>query len=922
MGILYGSDKQREMLQTAGFICLNKADYEKTRGSLWYFMSEEVKSITEWYVPDWFNQFVNETAKLEFGALDYEWIMHFTEKGILKPSKELLVKAIPPMIFEERSRVDYYVPENLVKRTITLKEHFWYLFEHESNLHFCDRFLRFGKEVSKEKIGWKVAIADLTNKGKLDRKRILKESLLASNKNFNKVLSGWFIQLFSDLKPSHEESFFLQKELFSVLNSPHSKVVNTSLQLIKSIFERKDFDLPGFLDAGPVLLTSSTKATVAATLVLLEKIAKKNAQFTRRIATLSCQAFMHADDELQTKTAKLLVSIGDNSEAVKTELQAYSSSIMTVARKILDSSFGSGETPTTQVPTEIVNQVRFKELIPIPPVRDLDDLVFLASQVFDNNEPWHLEQFIGSFIRFQSKLKPDHLPRFEPAFQRALNILNKGLRSNMGNLEQLLAMFFIDLGNYWMQKFAPASSSLEKLFKKYDHKNGEMVGSWTVSPENSTYTEQWGMSYAKQWGNEERISVYKVHNYLLTYVFHKITVGDDLPLLSEPTHAPGWIKIADLIERLEKYQQSNKVPDEMDLQIAISRCYLKYVDESQLKTVNILKGEYFRLLQFLLQEDAEPEGPFVHKTAWMAASLAKKNKKTYTAFEAFPYSKKTFGNYTGQLPWEAVEEETTYKDFAPHTGEYVEKKGISKQMKVFKDYPQKEESKIKKYFSDWFSNKKDSFPFFYDWLVYKTMFVSIEHNDIKRLLLLVPNNPQPLLADIINQSFRYSSFFQEDDKKFVIATLQLLHEIWDGHGEIVYVFIGVSMISSDKTAASIAAEIWINAVEENKMNNEKLGEAIGRIEKIEFAPMKRFTDLATKQLLRISDKHNKALLIVIENILKQLPDQPITNLKKLLEIYVELVALTNASLTDPILLNKMEKWKTSTGLQKLIASVG
>ena len=101
-----------------------------------------------------------------------------------------------------------------------------------------------------------------------------------------------------------------------------------------------------------------------------------------------------------------------------------------------------------------------------------------------------------------------------------------------------------------------------------------------------------------------------------------------------------------------------------------------------------------------------------------------------------------------------------------------------------------------------------------------------------------------------------------------------------------------------------------------KINNEKLGEIIGRHQAIEFAPLKRLTDLIVKQLFRVSDKHNIALLIVVENIVKQLPDEPITHLKKLLEIYGELLAMTNSKIADPTIARKMETWKNSASLKR------
>ena len=129
------------------------------------------------------------------------------------------------------------------------------------------------------------------------------------------------------------------------------------------------------------------------------------------------------------------------------------------------------------------------------------------------------------------------------------------------------------------------------------------------------------------------------------------------------------------------------------------------------------------------------------------------------------------------------------------------------------------------------------------------------------------------------------------------------------------------MIASDKTVRNIAAEIWLKGVSTGKMNNEKLGNIIGRLESIEFAPIRRLTDLISQSLFRISSNHNKNLLILIEGILPQLPDTPITNLKKLLELYLELIALNNNKPINEKLQEKLEKWSTNSSLQKIIKTI-
>lgn len=914
-GHIKGTDKQRNMLNLACFVCLNEADYSKSPSPLWFLHESNLRPVISWYVPDWFNSYVNKTAGLEHFSLKYDWIMELTDMGALQPSKELIVKSMPEMIFENKDKEWHYIPGNLLKRPITLQEHIWYLFEMESNLHYAHRFIYFKKEIDKSKIGWPHVFKQFSAEGKIERRRLLKESLLASNKNFNKVLSGWFAQLFADLEPAVEELIPLQKELCAVLNSPHSKVVNTALQAIKSIINEKDFDTRAFLDATPVLLTSETKATVISSLQLLETIAKRHEELRGQVAIQACQVFMSPSEELQARAAKLIV---DNRQwlgpSFGETLAPFFDSLLATAKKLLRDvvtmpAGGPMEPPGPDaVPGPVENA--FTE---IPPIENMDDLVFLASQAFDNNEPWHLEQLADSLVKFTPGLAPADIPLFEPAFQRALNIAGKGLRSNMGYLEQLLAMFFIDFGNYLMRVFPESAESIRKIYTKYDQVNGESRSSWTISPEYSTYTETWE-PYSK-------IEAYGPIKHLLVISLQKIVQGDDLPALSFPTHAPGWIMPELLIERLASYQARSKDPDAIDLQIAISRCYLDGELDAAINGAEKLSGEFQHLIQFLLGQTAESIGPFTSKGAWMTAALLKKRKTGMDAFDRFPWHKHSISRYTGQHRWESVEEEYESSEYDYQTRSSIPVTRKHKIMRVFIEEQPQKPAGLKKILARFALNKEDpAADFLFDQLRLKTQWLSSEINDIRRILLLTPNNPEPLLADAINQSLKYPNFFSEPDKQCVIAILQTLLEIWDGFGEMAHVFIGTCLMSSDKTASQLAAEIWIHAVWTDRINSEKIGEVIGRHESIEFYPLKRFTDLAMQRLFRVSDRLNRALQVVVENILIQLPEKPITNLKKLLEIYGEILSANGSGAGDASIMKKLEAWKKTSGLKHAVSS--
>jgi hypothetical protein len=135
---------------------------------------------------------------------------------------------------------------------------------------------------------------------------------------------------------------------------------------------------------------------------------------------------------------------------------------------------------------------------------------------------------------------------------------------------------------------------------------------------------------------------------------------------------------------------------------------------------------------------------------------------------------------------------------------------------------------------------------------------------------------------------------------------------------MAHVFVATTMICSNKTSSGVAAEIWIEGVQHHSINSALLGKVLGKHYKVDYAPLKRLTDLMQTRMFNISPIHNKDLLTLIENLLPELPDSPIANLKKLLELYNEVINLqgVNVGIQDSIL-QKVEGWSKTKTLEPI-----
>jgi hypothetical protein len=373
---------QRYILGVASFVCYNHKDFEQNyTGGV--FDKETMDTILPWYCPEWFSDYVNNHAKNDFvpHSLKYDWYLELVEQRHVLNSTEMIAKILPQCVFTPLAKGYGYSPENLLKREITLDEHIWYLFDYESNINWSDRYIYLPNE-TKDGL-WIKTFKKYVDDKKLDRKRVLKKALSASNKGFNQTLSGWFIELFIQLNPSITELMELQGELLNSFNSPHSKIINTVLKYLKELTKEPEFFIDEFLENVPLVMSSESKGTIATVLMILDKLAKKNVQYQKQICLIACQAFIHQDDSLQVRAAKLVQKYGDTaSVSLKESVAAYYDALFLEARGLLSDfseelSINEAAAAYDKPDDETLSLKEIK----VP--ETFDDFVFLASQAFD-----------------------------------------------------------------------------------------------------------------------------------------------------------------------------------------------------------------------------------------------------------------------------------------------------------------------------------------------------------------------------------------------------------------------------------------------------------------------------------------------------------------------------------------------------------
>ena len=907
------TEEEAYILNRAAMACF---DLKTIKRSFWRFDEELIDEITSFFQPKWLDQYINDFVREEFIPmnLNYHWLLRKQQAGLIQPSEELLARTLCNVILTNTLGWKHrFTPEKIEAYPITLQKHFWYFFQYETTIYSTTRWTDFKGATNRETANWLAVIQDLVKAGKLPRKRLLKESLIATNRNFNRNLITWYINIFSALSPSLNELLELQPQLFQVFNAAQSKPINVVLKCCKQLVKSPEFDGTAFLENVPILLASETKSIVQSTLIILDTLAKKQARLVDQICTAVCDTFMHQNATLQTRAAKIIVKYGKiEQEALKVAILPFQSNLLAKTRKLLvdfveinpaDSNAGNDVNyPVAAIPILEENKA-------IQISQNFNDLVFLANQALVGNNAWDIELLLAALLKLNGQLTSENCEKLAPALQRAYQYIFKGIsNARVGNFELMTAHFLAEYTQILLKRF-PAFDKLEVALKNYLKKEATYQLNWKNYVPKSISLLSW-----TTFGESK---IYKPFQFVLLHTLDLLKQNSSLPLLSTPTHQPYWIDPVVFINRLAIYQTKKVTPNPADLQIAIARIAFENKKAAIELAKSILTGEYLALVLFLLANQPPPSDNLQYLQVWQIAALTKSQIATKDLDFFFP--KEIQSTYLGEFQYAFSNEMRTYKQYNPTTKKYEKETHQHKQLTVRTDKGilPKIWDGIKNLFKS--TILRENF-FLRSYLQVDNVW-DTNQNDLIRFISLSPNNPTPVAAYIIKNCLKYPEFWEETSKKTVRSFIQILLENWRGGGEMMHLFVATALTCSDKTARLIAAELWIKGISENSMNSQLIGKILGKMEQVDFFPLKRLLDSLQEVLFNISPYHNQALIIMLNELIVLMPTKPIRNTKRLLEIYLELVGLTEQKMDNPALRAKLNAWSEIKSLNKIGATI-
>ena len=900
---------QSRILELAALVVFPLKEFRK------YYVGIHIKLLEEllpWYIPSWLDKFYKEHEGKPVGGfyyLDYETLMEWLEQGVLTvaPSPESIAGFLTPCI----NHLDI-----LLKREITLKEHIWYLFEYD-----CGQYRADGEKDGQPYRSFRYLIEH----GHLDRMRVLREALAAVSRNLNKNLCGWFAGMFGELQSGEEEQLALQAEMFSVLSCPHSRPVNIILSFFKKLCGHPGFRVEEFPGYASMLFSLGVKAVAQNTLTILDKLARERPELRTVVCCAAAQGLMSADEAVRRKVTKLIQTYGDKySDELKEVLVQYKEMMSSVTRKelgnYLDHSLvpvgGKPEAEKTccesSVPEELLvseEQVLFviREDNRIPEIISPEDLAFLASQVLDVNEVYHFDQLTGALIQWNSRMQAEQLPLWASVFQRACKLLIEG-SSRAGHVDYLMATFLTDYTRLLVKRFPEGENELKSLYEKMMRKDEERKGQWNFRNLRKLTVRP----------HAENRQNCPVHRQLLCRTLDLLSDnGQELPLLSTPTHLPAYIDPTVLIQRLTQYRRANAEPDPIDMQVALLRVALDRASSVLPLLLQEPESEYRRLLLFLFgKQDAVPQPPFDHPAWWMTAGLIKSPETVYPGFKDFPYNKGPREYLTGNFRWKTFREACSYTDYDNKVTEWTAHT-------LGFDLPEGENVKILhkgEYTERIVYHSCGSSP------LVAEMFVNAYddynmRNDLMRTLWLSPNAPETILVNCIRHAMFDPRLGEVAETMVTQTAMEVFHQLRHTWHEVSYLLEATAMFVADKIARIYAAEVWIDRVRRRSIDSARVGKILGMHQCTGWGPLKRLTELLQQQMMNVSPLHNRELEKLLTAMLAELPEQPVKELKKLLEIYAELLLVNQSKVADKRVRSLLEKWEGVTNLKKVVRAV-
>ena len=409
---------------------------------------------------------------------------------------------------------------------------------------------------------WEDFFVHLQRQGYVFDRKYIPELLESLHNPWKKPHLNWHCRWVEFLEPTADELLACQQTLFALLSTGNTNLINFALKHIQQIADEKDFDFQSFADN--FALCFATPKIAKSQLIglnILEKHYKQQApthpEYREQLAVL----FTVLDAKLQEKVANLLTTYF-NHEGLPEVIAPYRDYLKGKAQDLLatlspsessapsDLSDGSASSENSHTSHTSQTARTAGTLTPVSCPLTPEKLLFLLGDCLRERTPQTIDLFFEGFNQLQDDFPAD-----------------------------------------FKEQLAPYLKQLER------HWNG--IASVPIL--------RW---FLQRWtGDKKKLSKEDEEFFLTTlpYLYHKAQhllenrkKQNRLPFLSTPTHAPFYIEVEVLMDRLLRYETQGENPAPHDLVVACNRLLFKDISAVAKEKAQQLKGAYTPAIQYYI----------------------------------------------------------------------------------------------------------------------------------------------------------------------------------------------------------------------------------------------------------------------------------------------------------------------------------
>lgn len=510
--------------------------------------------------PIWLQEYV------EWQSHRWELVRMFMRAGLCQKPKS--IEYMHGFIASARSwgRTVKSRAEWLLADPEVLQDEVWRLFETEGstedNLAASDKY-------SSDAASWENGLREISERGHLDRQRLLDASLSALARDFPQFRAGWFSRFHEAMTPTVAERSQRVDAYIGLLGSAIPPTAVMALDALIIVDKASPMPANRVLPHLAPLMLAKAKGTAKKAAIWVQTISKREPSCTSQVFDLMLKSLLHEATEIQELALRWIESKAASLTSQQSEeLEAVRDSISkTLISRINSMLGGSDDQPAEEItaPSAIPTS-RLDPSRTLPVLKKLDDMLVTAAETLESPLDFlRTECVLHALVMVPVIRDETFIKRTAPLGKRARHFSKNGMMA-----ARLLS---------------------------------ECILEWIEPAVKTPIPKDWCQPVKVSGDKHEQFGMLWINRCRLAQTI--LRQGRAVPPLATPTHLGGWIDPQELVSRSKVWQKVGASPLLQDQCLAL----LRMVPEGRVEALadcGDLSGEWGEALRYALGHSKVP----------------------------------------------------------------------------------------------------------------------------------------------------------------------------------------------------------------------------------------------------------------------------------------------------------------------------